>query len=143
MKDQDNFNIKKNLKPVCVRIFVLKVIAIPFSLATARLLANIVQKAMIGDVTAVATDSVIIVLLAVLSWIIRSLMEVAVKRKQTVAENKCRMNFLDSVLRLTLSRLLQSNKGEFNENVNDDISAIEDRKSVVGKECRSRWSPYH
>lgn len=67
MKDQDNFNIKKNLKPVCVRIFVLKVIAIPFSLATARLLANIVQKAMIGDVTAVATDSVIIVLLAVLS----------------------------------------------------------------------------
>lgn len=124
MKDQDNFNIKKNLKPVCVRIFVLKVIAIPFSLATARLLANIVQKAMIGDVTAVATDSVIIVLLAVLSWIIRSLMEVAVKRKQTVAENKCRMNFLDSVLRLTLSRLLQSNKGEFNENVNDDISAV-------------------
>ncbi len=124
MKDQDNFNIKKNLKPVCVRIFVLKVIAIPFSLATARLLANIVQKAMIGDVTAVATDSVIIVLLAVLSWIIRSLMEVAVKRKQTVAENKCRMNFLDSVLRLTLSRLLQSNKGEFNENVNDDISAL-------------------
>ena len=67
MKDQDNFNIKKKLKPVCVRIFVLKVIAIPFSLATARLLANIVQKAMIGDVTAVTTDSVIIVLLAVLS----------------------------------------------------------------------------
>ena len=24
-----------------------------------------------------------------------------------------------------------------------DVAATLDRKSVVGKECRSRWSPYH
>ena len=67
MMNQDKFRMDKRLKPVCVRMTALKVVAIPFSLATASLLANIAEKATDGDVAAVVRASAIVIGLAVLS----------------------------------------------------------------------------
>ena len=123
MMNQDKFRMDKRLKPVCVRMTALKVVAIPFSLATASLLANIAEKATDGDVAAVVRASAIVIGLAVLSWAIQSWMETATKRKQTAAENKCRVDFLALVLKSPLCMLSKVEKGALNENINDDISA--------------------
>ena len=131
MKSNDTFNIGNNLKSVCIGTTALKIISIPIALVTAELLSNIATQATSGNVPSVISDSLIVLTVIIASMIIRTGADTAIRKKQAMAINKCRVDFLGILLKNPLSNLFKADQGEINENLNDDITTSSKRYSEL------------
>lgn len=127
MKYKSYFYPPKLFGSACITSIFMKVISIPFTLISANLLSDIVTNATKGDVSLVLSDSVIVLVIALVSWILQVVMDIETKKKQITAENKSRANFLEALLNNSLNKLFQADIGELNENLNDDIQTTAKR----------------
>ena len=124
MNREAGFSFGSNLRSVCVGTVFVKIVSIPISLLIANLLSSITVNATAGDVPAVRTNSLIVLIVMALFMVIRTWADAVIRKKSSVAGNKCRVDFLAVLLRNPLPKLFAADQGEFNENINDDIRTI-------------------
>ena len=124
MNRESGFPFGSNLRSVCVGTVFLKIVSIPISLLIANLLSGITANATAGDVPAVRTNSLIVLIVMALFMVIRTWADAIIRKKSSVAGNKCRVDFLAVLLRNPLPKLFAADQGEVNENINDDIRTI-------------------
>ncbi|MCD7834170.1 MAG: ABC transporter ATP-binding protein/permease [Lachnospiraceae bacterium] len=99
----------------------MKVAAIPVTLFTAWLLSQVVSQATSGDVEAVLRNSLYILVLTFFFIILRTGGTIWIRRNQSEALNRNRIEFLRRFFENPLDRLYQADYGELMENLNNDM----------------------
>lgn len=129
MKKNKNrhFNVWYYFKKTCIETTGLKLLTIPIGLGVATLLSTIAENAASGNVPTVISTSSVLVVIIVLSTVICTSLDIQIQKRKSLAENKCRVGFLNVLLKNPLDKIYKIEKGEINENLNDDISMLEKR----------------
>jgi ABC-type bacteriocin/lantibiotic exporter with double-glycine peptidase domain len=121
MKHEDRLHMADNFRSVCIGTTVLKIISIPIALVSAQLLSKVTASATQGDVPAVISDSLIVLAVMILFAAIRTWANAEIRKRTSIAGNKCRVDFMGMLLNNPLNKLFAADQGELNENINDDI----------------------
>lgn len=121
------FKFWKELKTVCYGNIAVKVVDVPITLLIAQLLSMIIQKAGSGMVSEVAAYSGALIGIVSLAAVIRIVLSIWIRRKQSKALNHCKHIFLEKFLSNALSKLFQADFGQVVENLTVDFDKVTNR----------------
>lgn len=122
--DKSKLTFKDNLKSVCFGMSAIKTVFIPITLIVAQLLSDVVIRATEGDVATVIKNSLIILILMSLSTTLQIVSNVWMRKQQSKSVNKCKIDFMEMLLKNPLNKLFRAEHGELVENLNNDIKSI-------------------
>lgn len=119
---QNKFNFFKRLKVICIGNTAVEILMVPLTIIIARLLSNLMLYAVDGSVSHVIKMAVWFVILLIILTVSRTIVDIYLRRLSARLSNRCRLDFLETVLRNPLDCLYKADHGELVENLNDDLN---------------------
>ena len=123
----NRFDFWTRLKPACIGSAAIKIVVIPLSLAVAKLLSDVTTQALAGNVESVIKNAVFAAALLIALAAFQTAGDIRLRRREALAKNLCRIDFLETLLKNPLEKLFRADHGELVENLNDDMTACVER----------------
>lgn len=123
-KNKWNTVLWKNLRFVCIGNSIIKIATIPVSLVIAWILSVVIDQAVSGEIKNVLTYALFIVSFIFIFTAIQTLANIIIRKRQAIAVNQCRIDFLESLFGNPLNKLFHTDYGELTENLNSDMETV-------------------
>lgn len=123
----NNKTLGKKIYKITYISTIIKLIPIPFGLLNAKLIADIVTSANVGDVNKVIYMSALLLTIILLIKFLQILLEIAFEKMSAKTVHDCKIHFYKTLLSNPLWVLYETNMGNIFENIDKDFETILDK----------------